>query len=296
MSRIMNFIRNINYLTKHSLWDQREEDIVYLTNKILHDGMYEYGIQVEGVPKLNILTLRQSMELFLNNPKSFVRTSDGEVKIMMGMDQPFQKYEKEIADRLIILLSDPNENVYVALNRNYFVPLISKENWPYYRRNAYTFRNFYLEHCNPNIEFLDRDITAFPFGYKDIRKDETEWLFHTWRKLFSERDMVIVCGAGILESYEYDIFDVAESKKIIGAPRKNAWDKHKQLITQIEKEVSKDQTIAFILGMAGKAMIPELTDKGYTCWDIGHLAKYYDVYKRGIPGTKENIAKFYAPD
>ena len=44
MGRIKNLIRNINYLTKHSLWDQREEDIVYLTDKILDDGFYEYEL------------------------------------------------------------------------------------------------------------------------------------------------------------------------------------------------------------------------------------------------------------
>ena len=60
--RIKNLVRNINYLTKHSLWDQREEDIVYLTEKILNDGIYEYGISdiEEIIP--HILTKEESLD------------------------------------------------------------------------------------------------------------------------------------------------------------------------------------------------------------------------------------------
>ena len=48
-------MRNINYLTKHSLWDQREEDIVYLANKILDDVQYEYKFFNAGTKKPHIV-------------------------------------------------------------------------------------------------------------------------------------------------------------------------------------------------------------------------------------------------
>lgn len=31
-------------------------------------------------------------------------------------------------------------------------------------------------------------------------------------------------------------------------------------------------------------------------WDIGHLAKDYDAYMRGIDKTEGNIAEFLKPD
>ena len=48
--------------------------------------------------------------------------------------------------------------------------------------------------------------------------------------------------------------------------------------------------------MAGKAMVPELTDCGYMCWDVGHLAKYYNAYMQGNVMTEDEIKAFYAPD
>ena len=94
LDRIKNLVRNINYLTKHSLWEQREEDIVFLTNKILDDGVYEYGLDLTGYEKLNILDLWDSIEYIAKTNKSFVRFGDGEINLMKGISQPFQEYDK----------------------------------------------------------------------------------------------------------------------------------------------------------------------------------------------------------
>lgn len=39
---------------------------------------------------------------------------------MLGMDQPFQRYEKEIDDILRKLLKEPREDIYVGINRRLF--------------------------------------------------------------------------------------------------------------------------------------------------------------------------------
>ena len=61
-----------------------------------------------------------------NSPRSFVRTGDGEIKLMLGMDQPFQRYEKEIDDILRKLLKEQREDIYVGINRGYFQALDNK--------------------------------------------------------------------------------------------------------------------------------------------------------------------------
>lgn len=294
MGRIRNLVRNINYLMKHSLWDQREEDIVYLTNKILNDGKYEFNIKTNSDIQLNILDPQQSLLSIKNNSKSFVRTSDGEIKLMMGMDQPFQRYEQEIANRLISLLEHPRDDIYVGINRNYFIPLMPLENPPYYRRNAYDFRLFYLKHCNAKTVYIDATFTSYRIGSQ--KTPELQKFFNQWMELFADEDIVVVCGSGILDKLNHDVFQLAASKKLIEGPKRNAWDAHDDLIYKIKNTASKEQKLVFILGMAGKAMIPELAELGYTCWDVGHLAKYYNAYMTELPGTTENIADFYAPD
>lgn len=295
MGRIKKLIRNLNYLSKHSLWDQREEDIVYLTNKILDDGIYEYGIEINSKTCYHILNAEDSLSLLEQYPKSFVRTSDGEVKLMSGIDQPFQKYEKEIADSLIKSISIKREDMYVGINRNYFISLMDSEGRKsYYRRHGYDHRTVYKKYLNFDITYLDADFTAYPLGQPQNEKYNKR--FERWRNLFKDKCLIIVCGKGILDEYSYDVFGLAKEKIIVDGPRVNGWNEKNRLLSQITRYDKKIYTVIFILGMAGKAMIPILTDEGYMCWDVGHLAKYYNAYMSGHGGTEEEIRKFYAPD
>lgn len=294
LKRIKNLIRNVNYLSKHSLWDDKEELIVYLTNKILDDVSYEYNLDSSGIKKLTILNTDQTLDLIEKTNKSFVRTGDGEIKAMMGENHAFQKYEKEVTNRLINLLEQPGDNILVGVNRNYFIPLNQMDDNRYYRRNAYDFRRFYDKHCNVDNLYIDACCTGDRYKYND--KKTIKKLYERWKNLFKGRDLVIICGEGILNSLEYDIFELANSKDYIYGPKINAWDKHDEIINEITNNISKDKILIFILGQAGKAMIPELTDMGYVCWDVGHLAKYYNAYMTNMEWNKENTVKFYAPD
>lgn len=294
MSRLKNFIRNINYLTKHSLWDQREEDIVYLTNKILDDGIYEYGLDLPDKKKLSILDKENSLALLETHPKSFVRTGDGEIRLMWGLDQPFQKYEKEVADRMLMSLRQPREDIYIGLNSGYFVSNVNSIGNSFNRRHAYDFRQFYLQNCSTETTYIDALFTFYEFDKGKTPYYDT--YFARWRKLFRDKKLVIICGEGILDHLEHDIFELAASKQFIYGPRRHAWDLHDQIIQRIQEEADKDSLLIFILGMAGKAMIPEVTDLGYMAWDMGHLAKSYNAYKTEMKPTRENIDKFFAPD
>ena len=292
MERLRNFIRNINYLSKHSLWDQREEDIVYLTNKILDDGIFEYDLNLAGYKKINICSKEESLVKILKTGKSFVRFNDGEIRLMMGVDQPFQRYDEELAQRLMDILANPKENLLVGLNREYFHKGYDLRNNYFIRRNSYDFRSFFQNYCNLEANYIDGACTFFEWG----NRDEAAYEFWTaWKNAFKDKDIVIVCGEHILDKLEYDVFEMAKSKKFIFGPKINAWDEHRSIIEKI-KQVDKRSIIIFILGMGGKAMIPEVTDLGYVAWDIGHMPKSYNAFMTEMPITKENIAKFYAPD
>lgn len=294
MSRLKNLVRNINYLSKHSLWDQREEDIVYITNKILDDARYEYGLVNPFEKMPNILDVNQSIDLIINSGKSFVRTGDGECKIIMGMDQPFQRYSKDLADGLKKLLGARNDNLLVGINRNYYIPGKLTNYEPFYRRHAYEYRQVYKEYIDFGKLYIDATCTAYNFA--ELRTDKTKKIYDKWLNAFAGKNIVIVCGNGILDKLEYDIFKYAKEKTFIYGPAKHAWEKHDEIMLEIEKKVRKDQLIVFILGMAGKVMINELAEKGYICWDAGHLAKYYDYYCRGVDGGVSAIREFVAPD
>lgn len=288
-------MRNINYLTKHSLWDQREQDIVYLTEKILDDGLYEYGIKLPNKKSVKILTQEETLSLIEQQPKSFVRTGDGEISLILGNNQPFQKYEKEIADILEKLLKTKRSDIYVGINRNYYISLGDVDMYSkFYRRKAYDLRNIYNRYLNLDNIYIDATFTSYELDQQ--KNEKIDSVYKRWKELFKDQNLVIVCGKGILDEYRYDVFELAKSKVYVDAPRRDAWDEKDSIIQQIKSNDPKECIVVFILGMAGKAMVPELTDCGYMCWDVGHLAKYYNAYMQGNVMTEDEIKAFYAPD
>lgn len=293
MGRLKNILRNINYLSKHSLWDQREEDIVYLTNKILDDGIYEYSLDLKEYKKYIILDKWESIDYISKTGLSFVRFNDGEINLMKGIDQPFQKYDRILVNIMFKMLRETNDKILVGINRDYFSSLYYLEHNGYIRRHAYDFRQFLHEYCNFDRTYIDASCTFWIFGE---HSEESEKFWDTWKEMFRDKSITIVCGEGILDKLQYDVFELCKEKKFIYGPKKNAWSEHNRIITDITSKVDKDTLIVFILGMAGKAMIYEVTELGYTAWDIGHLAKGYDTYMKNTEYSPENISRFFAPD
>lgn len=283
----------MNYLSKYSLWNQREKDIVYLTNKILDDGIYEYGIKPKGYRFLNILDTWESIEYIVKTNKSFIRFGDGEINLMRGINQPFQMYDKELVDRLYRILYNSNSAIAVGINDGYYVPLYSVENNIYNRRYSYDYRCFFKKYCNPKAVYLNGSFTFWNFGE---HSESSEKFWRLWKEMFRGKKIAIICGKDILDKLQYDVFEYCLERQYIYGPSRHAWNEHEKIISSIAKEVNKDTFLLFILGMSGKAMIPEVTELGYVAWDIGHLAKSYDAYMKNIEYTEENVANFFAPD
>lgn len=293
-NRILTFLRNINYLSKHSLCDQRESDIIYLTNKILDDARYEYDLLDNKIYIPTILDPNSSLDLILKTGKSFIRTGDGEISIMLGLDQPFQKYEPELDKGLRKILSCDNKNFLVGINGNFYLKGSQTCFSPYFRRRAYDYRQFYAKLTNPNVTYLNSSFTAYIFGEHGSQKNIER--YNKWKQAFKNKKLIVVCGKGILDKLSYNIFELAYSTIYIYGPKINAWDEHEKLISKIKDIATNEHIIVFILGMAGKVIISELAEHGYTCWDVGHLAKYYDAFMKGYENTQQNIEEFYAPD
>lgn len=295
IKRIKNFIRNINYLTKHSLWQQRESDIVYLTKKIIDDVGYEFNL-IDNKHGLDVFNKEKSFEFLKKNKTSFVRFGDGEINLLKGKDQPFQKYDVAIAKRLFSLLSKPRDDIKICLNYDYFSPFGSMYTCEsdYNLRFAFDYRRFFIRNCNPNNTYLDGAVT---FWYRLGENSECSRKFwFDWKEFFRDEKIAVICGEGILKKLKYDIFEFAKDIIYIYGPSKHAWSEKDRIILEIEKKCSKEYRLAFILGMAGKAIIPEMVDKGYTAWDIGHLAKGYDLFMKNTFINSSVVGDFFKPD
>lgn len=298
--KLPTYLRNLKYgliyMMKYNLFE-REKDFTYeLTEKIIEDCVYEYEETKEILPMLNILDEDESIGLLKNYPKSFSRFGDGEIQIMKGYNQPFQRYNPILAKRLTEILANDSKEIYIGLNRAYFhTPLgCSEQNKRFYRLYNGYYRRFFIEHCNKDQLFLDAGCLTAYYRFDD--KYDYAAHYEKVLDLFDNKKIAVVCGQGIMDKLRYNVFERAEKQMIINAPIKDAFEQYDHILDKILKSVPIEYTVCLILGMTAKVLVYDLTMKGYMAWDVGHLAKDYDAYMNNLEKTAQNITSFWAPD
>ncbi len=287
---------NLIYLSNHSLYNQYFDDAYKIKDEVLEECVLEFDRYKSQLRTLNILDAYDTVTVLQQNPKSFSRYGDGEIHIIQGKDQPFQKYEPRLAEKLQQFLSGNRDDVYIGLNRAYFQsPLdFSERNRRFYRVRGTEYRRFFVEHCHPDNVYLDASCFGayFRFG------DDFNYKEHYARiqELFAGKKIAIVSGEGVFEKLEYNVFSKAESQMIVHGPRINAFSEYDSLIDKIVNTVPKDHLLCIILGQTATVLVPDLTDLGYMAWDVGHVAKDYDAYMKGMEKNEANTSSFWAPD
>lgn len=287
---------NVAYLIKYDLNEVEYERTFRLTDKIIEDCVYEFDEIKDTIVKLDIADEDESIEMLLTKPKSFCRFGDGEIKLIQGIDQSFQEYNSDLAVRLDSILKSDRKDIYVGLNRAYFHSPIgcSERNKKFYRVYNSEYRRFFVSHCNPDRKYIDAGFLTAYYRFDDDYDYGKH--YQNMKELFRGKKIALICGEGIDAKLQYDVFELAIEKIVMNGPAKNAFSCYKELLDKIVKTIDTSYTLCLILGMTAKVMVPELTDLGYMAWDIGHLAKDYDVYMQGLEKNQNNINNFWAPD
>lgn len=288
-------MENIGFLLKYNL-KEREEDLkIDILDAIEGIYLYELKDYEKNLRKLNVLDSRDTLALLSNNPKSFCRFGDGEVELMKGNDIQFQKYDARLADILLEILKNNDDNLYVGLTHGYFTP-ISRKSSDFVRRWSRLYisgyRDFFVNHCNLERTYID---AAFNQVLNSESRERLDSYYNEIKKMFSGRDLVIFVGEGVLDKLKYDVFELANSKEFVYGPSKNSFEQFDFLLKKA-LTYPKDKTLIFILGPCSKALCYYLSKEGRMAWDLGHLAKAYDFHMSGKETTSENIALFYRAD
>ena len=283
---------NLKFLIKYDLMDEEYR----LKDETIEDCVYEFEELRASLPKLHVLNETETVALLAEKPKSFARYGDGEIAIMRGENTPFQDYDPELARKMKDILICKRDNLYVGLNCSYFQSptKYSARNRKYYRLYATEFRRFFNALCDPENLYLD----ACCFGgyFRQGDQFDLEAHFRSVRALFDGKRIAVVCGEGILDKLDYDLFDLCAERQFIFAPKINAFSCYEQILAEIRQKVPADSLICIILGMTATVLAADLTDEGYLAWDIGHAAKDYDAFMRKLERTDAVAQSFFSPD
>ena len=226
-------------------------------------------------------------------PLSICRFGDGELNMIRGKHAPFQKSSLELRRRLIEVLRSSHADIMVGIPRIAFKidDDITPENSLFWLKKGKRFRKVLLSFINPRQTYYAAEV-SLAYSYHD--NDDFESYFASFRHIWEDKDVVLITGRTVFDKITYNIFDNARSVEYLYGPSRNAFEEYDDILSRA-LQIDKSKLILTILGPTATILAYDLALKGYRALDLGHIAKSYDMYKKGIrPGGKG--CTFYRPD
>lgn len=230
--------------------------------------------------KFKIYSSMDTVEKIAKDKCSIARFGDGELAYIYKVGIYFQEYNQKIAERLKEVLNSNLDNLLIgiplALNYEFIENYdgFAKEYWTnWVLKNKFKIRKL----INPKKEYYSTQISRFYLDYKD--KSNVDSYVKSLKKIWDNRDVVIIEGEKSRLGAGNDLFDNMKSIQRILCPAENAFDKYEEILNEAKK-VDKDKLILLALGPTATILAYDLAKLGYQAVDIGHVDIEYEWFLR----------------
>ena len=229
--------------------------------------------------KAKYLNLEETINYIVNFRVSIGRIGDGEMLIMSGKNQYFQKSDFKLKHRLLEVKTTNNFLLCLPIlsltNKCDF--LFEKKEILFWADNRKYFRYKYIKIAN-NCSFIgEAFISRFYLPYKN--KNRSSYI-NLLKQVWNDENVVFVEGYYSRVGVGNDLFDNARSIKRILCPPENAFDKYDEILNYIIHNISKDYLLIIALGPTATVLAYDLSYLGYWAVDLGHIDIEYEWYKK----------------
>lgn len=240
--------------------------------------LYEKGILPN---KIKVHTIDETIEELLHTDKSMVRFGDGEIVMIKGKDLMLQKAAPEIAEGLAEILRYEEDDLMVTIP-GIFDTLSDhrKASRQFWKDHLLFCRKTYEKYCNPN-RIYGTTFVSRCYYYAMDRRNCALW-FAKIKKIWENKDIIIVEGAKTHNGIGNDLFNTARSIERIICPPKDAYEALPGMIEACER-YGKDRLFLLSVGVAAKFLAVALFRKGYRVLDIGNMDLEYEWFVRQTP-------------
>lgn len=232
------------------------------------------------IPDIKFYSDDETVSLIVDEHKSLSRFGDGEFMWMAGESLPsFQDYSPEFGRDLTSAFKNKNKNLLIGIPHGVFdsskCNIYARMHWRIIRAN---FLSRLVRFMDANRVYSDASITRPYIDYRDRAYSAN--IFGLLKKIWNDRDIVIVEGEKTKLGMGNDLFDNARSIKRIICPAENAYGRIEDIKASIKANVKKDTLILGALGPTASILASQLCDEGYQFVDIGHIDVEYMWYLR----------------
>ncbi len=232
--------------------------------------------------RIRVHTIDETIDELLYTGKSMVRFGDGEIVMIKGVDLMLQKASPEIGEGLARILAYPYDDLIVTIP-GIFDTLSDHrpESRQFWRDHLLFCRRTYEKYCNPDRIYYTTFVSRCYYYAKD-RSNCDRW-FAKIRKIWENRDIVVVEGAKTHNGVGNNLLDSARSIERIICPPSDAYGALPAILEACTR-YGRDRLFLLSVGVAAKFLAVELFRLGYRVLDIGNLDMEYEWYVRRTPG------------
>lgn len=252
-------------------------DIVY--------WMYEKRILKNHI---HVMSIDETIEELRNSEKSIVRFGDSDIVMMCGRETIVQDKAPELGIKIARILHYDQENLLVGIP-DIFEGLsqYTEKSRRFWKNHLLMFRHVYVKHCIQDRKYCNAFLSRMYYNYSDKNRCG-QWI-DSFRRVWDDKEVVVVEGAGTHNGVGNDLLDNAVSIQRIICPPTNAWQVYDQIVKAcLEFETNKLFLVS--LGSTAKVLVSDLVEKGYRVIDIGNLDMEYEWFLRGAE-EKEKLEK-----
>lgn len=227
-----------------------------------------------------IATPDETIQELIDTKKSICRFGDGEFDMIYGIGMNYQKYNEKLAKRLEEIVQTDEPGILIGIPNVFNLEYCSEytgfatEFWPKWV-NKFKFKIVRL--LNRNRQYYSTQITRFYLDYKD--KSNTAEYVEKMKKIWNQKDVVIIEGEKSRLGVGNDLFDNMKSIQRIICPSENAFEIYDKIYNECLK-VDKNKLILLALGPTATVLSYDLYKAGYHTIDIGHVDIEYEWFLR----------------
>lgn len=257
--------------------------------KVLAEVAYLYYRIVNNIgiiePTVRVMSVDETIDELINSNKSLVRFGDGELKVIRGGTLEFQEADKELADELTDIIGYRYDDLMVSVQDIFGnLDMYVAKSQTFWKDHLLFYRKYYKKLCNPRRVYAS---TSFSRSYITIAdKSQSSRWFEKAKRIWKDKDVVIVEGRTTYNGVGNDLFDGCKSVRRIICPPTDAYEK----IDEIRAEcltMPEDVLFLVTLGPAAKPLVRDLFLAGYRAIDLGQMDSEYDMF---LAGAKEKTS------
>ena len=224
-----------------------------------------------------VLSIDETILEIIRNNCSVSRYGDGELNLMVGRGTGFQSFSAELASRLRQIISSEEQRLLICIP-DVFAGLekYRAETRAYWRKHLLEHRLAWYKLLNMQRAYYNAFISRCYYCWAD-KSRSGDW-FAMMKKVWKQRDVVLVEGEKSRIGVGNDLFDNVRSMTRILAPAENAFSKYREILSEVRAR-DNASLVLVALGPTATVLVYDLHRMGYQAVDIGHIDVEYEWYR-----------------